>query len=279
MSESFTWIDPDGNVTILNVLVGSNGYGFFPIGLLEQDSPLTPGAVLSRVTVKPRDVDLPVIIQAADRATLLTARKSLEYAMNPLRGISTLRIRREDGTVRDLKCVYKSGLEGMGDNGFLKHWITTLTLRAMDPNFYDPTPTILSFNPQGYQVNFFPFFPLQLNNTGSVYQFTVNNDGEDCWPVWIITGPAQNIYLKNLTSGKQISFSTNLADSSQILSIDVRPGKKTASVNGVSVFNQLVSGFQMWPIQRGSNLIEVGMNNASERTLVNLSYTKAYRSA
>lgn len=278
--EYISFIDPNGvehdlsGSANIDVALGASGRFMPQFDITEQQVPFVPGSRLRNLQVKAREIDLPIEITGVSTSDLRNVLRNILKWFNPLLGDGQLKVIAEDGTTRLLKCRYQSGLE-ITETGMT--WIkSTLVLKAFDPFWYDVNPNIVTYT-TGTPSTFFPFFPLKLTSSTVFSGATVTNDGDvETWPIWIITGPGDTIYLNNLTTGRSLNINYSLGVGESI-TVDTRPGYKTITKNdGTNLFQYLSNSSSLWDLIAGSNNIQIQMQNATTQSAVQLSYTKRY---
>lgn len=282
--EVTTWTDPAGTVTTLDVEWGAAGRFMPPILAIEDIVPGQPGSRRRMTQHKPKDVLLPLWITAVDDVTLRAKTRALVYAFDPTRGDGILTVTAPDGTQRKLTCRSAAGLE-LGEKADTDTFVTwqraALQLHANDPYFYDTSTQVLSYalNPAA-ATPFFPFFPLTVSGDGVIANTTITNGGDiAAWPVWTITGPGTGtILVANDTLGQQIALTQPLG-STDVLTIDTRPGIKSVRLaSGVNAFSLLTPTSTLWPLAPGPNAVRVIVSGASVATSVTLVYVNRYLS-
>lgn len=278
--EQISWIDPNGIETILTgqpqleVAIGAKGRFMPEFDLIDQQVPLQPGSRLKQINVKPRIVDLPIEVMGNSTSDLRTQIRNLLNTFNPLKGDGTLKVVAEDGTQRLLTCRYSGGLEGQ-EIGL--PWLNMILIfKAFDPFWYDAN-TIVNTYTIGTPANFFPFFPLRLTSSTVFTDTTITNSGDVATsPQWIINGPGDTIFLRNLTTGEFINLNTSLGVGESI-TIDARRGKKTVTKNnGDNLYSSLSSDSSLWQLQPDTNQIRIEMQNATSASSVQISYQNKY---
>jgi hypothetical protein len=279
-SEQFFWIDATGNETPLSnspnfeILVGPTGRFMPPVDLVEQQVPFQPGTRLKQAYVKSRDIDLPLGITGVSKSDLRTQIRNLLNMFNPLAGDGQLKIIAEDGSQRLITCRYSSGLE-IQETG-LSWQSVIIVLKAFDPYWYDPNPIVQTFT-VGTPATFFPMLPMRLTSSTVFADTTIANNGDvESWPTWIITGPGDTIYIRNLTTGEFININYTLAPGDTI-TIDTRPGKKTVTFgDGTNLYPNMSSDSSLWALQAGNNQVRIEMQNSQVASNVQLSYQNRY---
>jgi phage-related protein len=279
-SEQFFWIDSNGNETALSgspnfdILVGPTGRFMPPIDLVEQQVPFQAGTRLKQTYIKSRDIDLPLGITGESKSDLRTQIRNLLNMFNPMLGDGKLKIIAEDGSQRLINCRYSGGLE-IQETGLL--WQNVIiVLKAFDPFWYDPNPIVQTFT-VGTSATFFPILPMRLTSSTVFADTTINNEGDvESWPTWIITGPGDTIYIRNLTTGEFININYTLQPG-ETINIDTRLGKKTVTLgDGTNLYPNMSSDSSLWALQAGNNQIRIEMQNSQVASSVQLSYQNRY---
>ncbi len=287
----YQWIDGGGDLHSLGdpdtiaVELGVRGLLMPPVDLNETETPFTDGARVGSVRYTPREVDLPILVQAHTPVILRERLRELAYWFAPTRGDGKLRVTAPSGEQRELTCRYVGGLENADDDirqAGPNWWSLAVTLRASDPYFYATAPfTELFVNAAA--VPFFPIFPLQLSASNMLSTAAPLNDGDaEAWPVWVVTGPATEVTITNSTTGKSWTLTTDLL-AGETVTIDTRPGKKTALLNigGVitNALGGLTSSSYLWPLAVGVNTLSVALTGSTSATSVRLTFTPRYLGA
>lgn len=283
MADKISWIDANGTEhlfeTDMKVLSGMNGRFMPPISFVEEQVPFQAGSKLRQVKVEPRDVDVPIFIKAKDEIGLRLKMREVTRMLNPLKGDGVLKTIARDGSQRELTCRYSSGFEGKEDRDSKGVWWqkAVLVFRAFDPYWYDTITHVETFT-IGQPATFFPLlFPFRLSSSTVFADTTIDNTGDvETWPEWIITGPGENIVLRNLTTGEIASVILRL-DPGETITIDTKPFIKTVKKSdGSNMFHLLTDESSLWALQGGNNSIRIELSNATEESSVQLSYRNRY---
>jgi hypothetical protein len=280
------WVDPLGNVTPLFGVAGDltiypqqgkTGTFMPPVDYAEDALPLEAGTTIRRLRVKPREVDIPLYVEAATSTLLRTGLRTLARAMNPAMGDGRLRVLTPDGAERELYCRYLTGLDGdeSRELGGARWRRLVLTFRAHQPYWYARTPVVATYVQAAPTMLFFPILPLTLSAGTILVDPIVANAGDvDAWPQWLITGPASSVSLRNVTTGKGITL-TNAIVAGTTVAIDTRPGTKTVrDGNGLAV---PYTG-SLWPLVPGDNQARFEATFVSGATSVRITYAAGYLS-
>ena len=282
MAETVVWIDSSGLTLPIRVEWNVSGRFAPRAEIVEAEVPGVPGSRVREVRHVTKQFTLPVWITADDEVALRTVTRELVKRMDPLRGPGKIRVTAPGGDQREITCLVSSGLdmvEALGSTSAPTLQRTPLVFRAHDPYWAELAPTNLAFD-SGEAVSFFPFFPLRLSSSEIFSDGTADNVGDvDTWPVWTIRGPAEDITLRNVTTGKYLTLNVSLLTGESVV-IDTRPGRKSVThSSGANLFRNLSSLSSMWPLLPGANAVRVEMTGSTpEVSQVLLSWLPLYLS-
>jgi hypothetical protein len=292
MPETIQWIDPDGTAYTISprqadiqTLMDIKGRFMPPVDFIEDDVPQQPGSRLRDTRIRPREVDLAVLLKGSTASELRANYRAWLHRLNSTRGDGRLRITAPDGSQRELICRYSTGMQGSETPDTTGvYWQKALfVLRAVDPFWYSVSPTVASYAP-GTPAPFFPFFPLRLATAGVFAVASIDNGGDvETWPVWIISGPCTSLTLTNQTTGKVLALTATLL-AGETVTIDTRPAHKTVvktAVGGATsnLFSSLSNTSALWELIRGVNSIKVEMTDTTAESLAQVSYYERYLGA
>jgi phage-related protein len=152
----------------------------------------------------------------------------------------------------------------------------TLEFDCPDPYWVDVVDTVAQASGASGITSFFPFFPLSLSASEIAAELLIDNTGDlEAWPVIAVTGPAVNPTLRNLTSGQVLTLNRTIA-AGEIVTLDARPGARTAKMqDGTSVYSLLTSR-QWWSLQRGSNRVRLEATGTTAASLLSVSYRRRW---
>jgi len=284
MGETLEWIDPDGDVTVLDVEWGASGRFAPPAELFTAPIPLGAGSVLQHVRHAERTMVLPLFIDAADAVTLRQTTRALVRALDPLRGEGKLRDTAPDGTVRSLSCRCVDGLqlgETWGHEAGEIHQRAAARFLATDPYWYEVEPFSQVYRLPEETVPFFPFLPLVLAPSNVLENQRVSNTGDvEAWPVWTITGPADSVTITLAASGVSPARSLVMPAgllSSEVVVIDTRPLiKSVVDDSGANRFGDLTLASSLFSLRPGTNDIDLQVDGANLDTSVVLTFQRRY---
>ena len=152
----------------------------------------------------------------------------------------------------------------------------TLSFEGEDPLWYESTQRSYDFV-AGMVVPFFPIFPVRLMVSSEYAEGSVENSGdEDSWPIWTISGPAEDLVIVNNTTGKTIDLTgITVPDAGQLI-IDCNPAAKSVLLDGIDSIATLTLASELFPLALGANSITVKLNNPDSGTTVNVAFTRRY---
>ncbi len=236
-------------------------------------------AMISRVRLEPRLLDIPIYVEADSQANFIAAIQALCNAFNPIDGVQgTLKVTRQDGVVRHIQGIEYTGLEGTRNVDLYNSlWMELpLVLKCLDPAWYNPTAETHTYTKAGGGAAFFPFFPLVLAPDAILQTPTIVNDGSlDAWPIWTVTGPGTDFRITNLASGKKTAFTLHMILGDELI-IDTRPGHKSITLNGSNAFRYISVDSSLWPLVPGSQDVEIVLVDATADSQVDLSFNERY---
>lgn len=288
-----SWIEPDGTEHHLDGTEGvaveiASTLGAPVVEIVSAPRPFRSGARTRRANIRTRPVDLTLEVSGASASQVLQRLDALAHWLDPTRGEGRLRVRRQDGAIRDLWCRRSAGLDFDYREGVPLWQVVTVAVEAIDdPYVYDSTATVVTYT-TGAPLSFFdpPFFPLKLTSS-TVFvgpsDATLDNDGTaEAWPVWTITGPGTDPVVRNLTTGKAFAFAFTLTAGDQLI-VDTRPVER----RGVGVLpvrdragdNRYPSLIvrDLFPLVVGENRLQIEMANATAASEVELEYSRRWQ--
>jgi hypothetical protein len=283
MADSISWIDANGVEktfqTDMKVLSGMNGRFMPPVSFVEEEVPFQSGSRLRNVEIKTRDIDIPLFLKASSEIELRQKIREVLRMFNPLKGDGRIKTIAPDGSQRELICRYSTGLEGEENKDSKGIWWMKfiIVFRAFDPFWYDSSTIVQTFKINESPGSFFPILPLRLTSSTVFADITVDNTGDvETWPEWIITGPCEEIVLRNMSTDEVTNLEVSLGVG-ETITIDTKPFHKTVTKNdGTNLFYTLTDESSLWALQEGSNSIQIEMANATTDSSIQLTYRNRY---
>ena len=283
MSETLTWVDADGTEHALSddtvsVARGATGKHAPPITFTDVQDKSGAGSVLTQVRHDAREVALPMVVHVPSRVSLQEAVRAWSVRFDPTRGEGQLRSTL-DGSSRDLPCRYIGGMDvGVETTPGQRRWVAVF--RAFDPYWRDTTDTTGQWG-VGDLGTWLPWPPVTAVADDVSAIATIVNDGDvEAWPVWTVTGPATQVTLANVTTGRTLTVAVALA-AGETLTIDTRPQAKTVvDQDGTNRFSSLdTTDDDLFPFQVGTNEVQVTIVDATESSLVELAWRRRWLTA
>lgn len=285
-----TWTDPTGQVWELTNVDDDSGWfttnGPGGWGAVEYEiilDPLASGGGEPRfIRAESGRVTWPLYIAGDTHMEFLTRYRAIKRAilMTVHRGqLGVLRVARPDGSARELRCFYESGLRGEPGENWVKAQ-PVVTFLAPDGYWRDVEETVIEHSYVGTPVSFFdPFFT--VSDSQVLGEATITNVGDvDAWPEWTITGPMTSIAATNHTTGKAFTLDHALTSGEQITIRTARPRpmvRGPADINLVGALNWPAA--QLWPLIPDLNEIEFDVAGAAAGTKTQLRYFNRYDGA
>jgi hypothetical protein len=281
--DKYYWIDANGTEYAISdnhlIKSGPDGRYMPPISFVEEEVPFQSGTRLRSVKVGAREFDLTFYIDGDSEADVRNKTRNLLRTFNPLKGDGKIYVVAPDNSQREINCRYASGLEiSEKDGSKIGHLQTvTLVFRAFDPYWYDTSTQVQTFKVNEAPGSFFPIFPLRLASSAVFADMSVENTGDvETWPEWIITGPGENIVLRNLSTDEVTELSVTLG-AGETLTIDTRPYNKTVTKgDGTNLFYTLSDDSSLWALREGDNSIQLEMAGTTTESSIQLSYRNRY---
>lgn len=286
---SLSWTGPNGDTLPLSghleceVESGATGLDMPPYSIVMDDGPEIDGSTVRSVRVLPREIFLPLRIEAPDRDALRAATHRLVRAFDPTFGIGRLTVAQPDGSARYIDAYYAGGAEGNMARGAFYPWAQryAVTLRCPDPYFYGMSPQVATFKVAG-SGNLLgdPFFPLRLTASEVIGVIDLANDGDvSAYPVFDITGPGGVITASAL--GKAWSITGSIGGG-EVYTVDTRPGRKAITdANGVNLWPRLATDPPpvLWSVPPGVTTATISVGSATDATRVTISLVPRFKAA
>lgn len=299
MSRQITWFPPDGSGLAPIVLTDrAAGYRVFKnvrgLGsvrreLVTEDTPQFDGTEVWDDFGLPRTVFLPMQVFAADRDGFLERLRALAAALRtrgadgrPVTG--QLELQQADGRRRRLRCHYQDGLpdeESVSLGGDTNWQQFTLQLFAPDPYWYDPEPTLLSWDPDD-PVTFLatPILPPKISPSQVIGdQQLVNAGTEPAYGTWRVTGPGTGITLTNGTTGEELELNGTI-DAGEVVTIVTEPRLADITLNpgDIDWWDNLEDGSALWAIPHGTTDMSLTLAGSGSGSKVELEFLSRYES-
>ncbi|QKW15386.1 phage tail domain-containing protein [Verrucosispora sp. NA02020] len=278
------WIDPDGVEWELNApgrdfftMNAVSGYGITPVNLITRPDP-RGGVTVIGVRSQQRTLVWPVRVRGRTHMEFQTRWRQVAaaFALTRRKGPGLFRLRRPDGTSREVLAYYQSGWDGEPGQGHT-YDTPTLTLLCPDGFWRDSQPITLE-RTTGEVGDFFDPYP-NISSGDVIGATQMFNPGEvEAWPTWRLDGPATQLVAVNHTTTRTFTVNTSLS-TGEYLTITTRPGRVTnhlgATVNGALVR----PGSTLWRLEPGVNDVEFTVSGSTTNTKISMSFYPRYETA
>lgn len=278
MTVSISWIDQDGTETAFaGITAGTVGRGVPPVRPLVATQPNRSGAVYSGALHGVRRISLPFELFgtiASDGSDVRADVRAWALRLATLTAPGRIRCTTETGAVREITAWYVGGLELV--ENLSNYQAATLEFDCPDPYWVDTVDSTAQASGASGITSFFPFFPLSLSASEIAAELTIDNTGDlEAWPVISIAGPAESPTLRNFTTGQLLTLNRTVA-AGETVTLDARPGARTALLqDGTSVY-PLLTTRQWWPLRRGTNRVRLEATGSTAVTLMSVSYRRRW---
>jgi hypothetical protein len=288
-----SWTAPSGRVTEFFSL-GQDPADFITTpGVFGLDMPqFTPytdtspgfdGEINRGFRAEGRDVGIPILMYASDRATFKQMRHDLFTDLNPRKGVPGLLTVTEfdNSTVRSIPAFYAGGLEGaLDDESQGQSWMAApIEFRCPSPYWLGETIAprpIAAPDARGW----LPLYPIRATASQVLGAATIFNRGQaESWPLFRITGPATSIHLLNTTTGESLHI-TYVLDVGDVVVINTRPGHKSVVLNGTTnLYPYLSSSSSLWSLFEGTNEVTFTLPGQTPETTLAFTYQEQFLAA
>lgn len=271
-------------------VVNMRGLGMPPISRLSERSPAQQGSTDLGFRVGERGLFITMQAVAGTPQDLETLRDLLWQIFTPWIAQNHVKIRvtRDDGKMRQIDCYYN----GLADLEFVPelrpgnmHRVV-VPLTAPVPVWYDPaqkskTFTSVTGGSFGFQI---PMEIPWVQAQGTVLDASEPVTYTGTWPEYptiTVTGPATDLVITNLSTGKKLDFTGSSIGSADVYTIRTAFGQKDVlNSAGSSVYSELTTDSDLddWPlypasrVPSGVNTISVQATSVSAETNVRIEY-------
>jgi hypothetical protein len=278
------WIDPDGRTWPLNppgreffTMNAASGYGITPVNLITRPDP-RGGVTVTGIRSQARTLIWPVRVRGRTHMEFLARwrQAAAAFALTRRKGPGLFRLRRPDGSEREVVAWYQSGWDGEPGQGWT-YDTPTLTLLVPD-GFWRASQPIVLERTTGETGDYLDPYP-NLSSGDVIGATQMTNPGQvEAWPTWRLDGPATQLVATNNTLGKTFTLNYTLAEG-EWLTVTTRPGRVTdhtgAAVNGAIVR----PGSTLWRLEPGVNDIDFTVSGSGDATKISMSFYPRYETA
>ena len=270
---NIVFIAPDGITEVsLNDGVNVHARSVSGVGMAQplnqaEVVPLEDGERYVRTLLGPRFIAFDLVITDTSWSALHARRRALITALNPRRGIGTLRWTPvSGGAVYAIAAILERGFT-LAESSTPGPLIINdaVSFRCPDPGWRSNVLVTTNLTPAAGGMAVPTDVPTELVDGGGTV--VIANAGDlDSYPVVTFTGPCVGPSIENETTGKVCSFPLLILASGETLTIDM--AARTAKIGGLSVLSKRRSGDEFWALVPGNNTIVAGTTSGSSTVQV-----------
>lgn len=265
--------------------VGALNLGGAPLHAITSRGALQHGDTQLDFRLDPRIITLAWAVHTSSLSELTQILDKFHQIFTPSNILGTLKITRDDGTVRAIDCYYIGGLEDniQPDSYNLK---LPVQLRCPDPTWYDPVQQYVSIiNGVDGTATAYPYTLPVTYGSGSSLIVQIPYTGTwISYPIIEVTGPITSLIIRNQSTNDVLRLNAAIPAGSTYR-FDLRYGYKTVTdQNGTNQISKLTSSSDIAtfslvhsPIATGGiNSISVSGTGATAATIIDLFYYTRY---
>lgn len=289
----FLWHPPRGGPAInltdrhagYRLMAGATGLDMVRHTYGQRRTPGRAGARTTSVQAEPREIDLPILVQANSASELRERLRRLARAMQPTEGPGRLQVIQPTGESRWVDAWYVDGLEGSEarEAKLPGRWFRgVIGLRADDP-YARSHPIRVGWSLAPATVGWFPIIPIRLSASGIGARRTISNPGDvDAFCTIRIQGPGRDLVVRNRTTGKVAHLDYEIPADGPSAQITINTHRAAQSITdgyGINLFSYLTDDDpSLWSLLPGDNNIEVQLQSAGTSTEVIVEFEPLYES-
>lgn len=250
---------------------GLKGFGV-PITNLRIQPSASDGGVFRHAKRGIREIDLPIVIIGADRATTETNLRRLSNILQNSSGLSRLTATYANGDAYYLDVAYAGGAEtvfGESAGATFAQWV--VTLQAPNPFWTSAVPQTFTVGTGNTGRGLLPkLSKMRLTSSQTLGTVTVNNTAGDVpsFPIWTVYGPVSNLQISTGSIG--FSYTVPVAVG-QVLTIDTAAGTVTDQT-GANKYSLLGTAPKLFSLPPGTTGISVNGTDATSSTQITCTY-------
>lgn len=249
--------------TGMQALTGASGLGF-PEVAAQWIEGAGDGAIFRGSRLRSRNIDIPLLLQAADRPRLQEMVGRLEQMLSS--GLFQWRWYEDDGTYWSTDVAWQAGggwIYGQDTIG-QRDLRTTVTLRAQSPYWTYSVSASERVQNTGASRGLLngSLTKMRISASQAIGTMRLNNDlaFAPSYPVWTVVGPGSN-FIARSPSGQTLHWTgTILAGSS--ITLDARKGT-VVDGSGANLYGQLAAAPKFWPVPPGTSVCTASLEGAT----------------
>lgn len=270
---TFTLQRPDGTSIELSdgagykVQVGVQGLDDPTLDFLEHTPAGWDGSIVDSILAEPREVFLPIQMQAQDLISLRRLKQDLTSYLNARRGPVTLKVSLPDASARLIDGYYRPVPGTMDADNWGVSWQNVgIVIRCPQPFWRSEFDWKVAWVQQDSRPAILPILPLgpaDSNALGSANPVTIAGDVET-YPVWSITGPLTECTITDVATGRTFTLTAGIS-SGETWIVDTRRGRQGVFDNtGARSRASLNAGADLFPLQPGVSQVQTTVVGASD---------------
>lgn len=257
---------------VLNTGIG--GFGIPPTSVRIEAS-AGDGGVWRHTKRLPRDVDLPITIFGDNRVDVESKLRRIGKILQDEQGPSKLRATYSNSTSLYLELHYVGGAETTIDNNSAGQtwcrWV--LSMRAPNPFWRSGIKEQFSISTGSTGRGLLPLLTkMKVSSSSTLGVVTVVNAGDvNAFPVWQITGPADDLVIGNGTD----SFGFAKVFSGEVITVDTESGT-VINADGENLYARLDDAPKLFSLPTGTTGLSVLGTDTDLDFNVKLTYSPRY---
>lgn len=292
------WIDPSGGEWPLmdetsgwwTTNAGIKGMGAVAPLVFTNDPVARGGTKVRWIQPDARTITWPLRVEGCDHAEFVANWRNLARAFTKTRrlGPGQLIVSRPDGSARQIDAYYQEGFEEAAGAGMSAVWFdaVSLSLYCPDPYWRSLYPIEIErhYQPSGPATPFLNPYPF-VTSTLVLGDSTVNNPGDvECYPDFIITGPASGITATNNTTGGTWSMDPNTVlgralAADEVITITGNPPMIAGPAGGLWQSAIDWSSSDLWWLEPGFNDVTLSLASPGAGSNIAMSFYPRYETA
>lgn len=271
--------------------VGFGNFGVAGVNHASEKSPRQTGTTHTGFSMQNRVLQVSIDLVAGSYTELSQKKNQMIEDLHPIPGrpltLTYMPDPADESTYRAIEGYYQGGLDFPSKNqdGFEQR--TILEFRCDNPVWYDPDARSTTFNLETVNELVFPIgFPISFSSSVLEEGATIEYLGN--WPEYPILkvyGPLTAPLITNESLDLKIDFSSYDLAAGDVITLDLRPGKKTVTLDdGTNLINTLsddsdLGDWRLAPapeVPNGDNLIKVVAGNATSDSRIQVIFHYRY---
>ncbi len=274
---------------VYSVQAGVIGFDDAALDVPMDASPGVFGGFATGVSVAPRRIMIPVLVDADGGAAWQAARAALRRVRRATAGTTRISVRQPDATTRVIDAwpvtepaqwstdtwgswgVQRLGLDFVAERPWWRSVAELSTTWGLGDG-----EAFLSDDPPGHGADELARLA-DSTVLGASSVLDVPGD-EDTWPTWTVSGTKGQLTVSHAGSGR--SWSVNLTGVTPDVTVTTDPTAAAVTrADGANLWSLLSPPFDLWPLPPGEQTVTVTMTGADATSVIRLVADGQYQSA